>query len=274
VEVEGRSAVVTGGGSGIGRALCRHLGAAGARVAVADVDGHGARVTADEIVSAGGRAMPVECDVRDEPSVRAMVDAAVSVHGPVEICCSNAGVAIGGGPDAPDDEWARAWDTNVLAHVYAVRAVLPGMLERGEGYLVHTASAAGLLTQIGDLPYSVTKHAVVGLAEWLAVTYGDAGVRVSCVCPQYVRTGMTTGGSTAPRDRPVMSGEQMHAVADVLEPDDVARAVLDAIEREQFLVLPHPEVLEYFRRKASDYDRWLGGMRRLQARLRGARGGG
>lgn len=266
--------MVTGGGSGIGRALCTHLAAAGASVAVADVDVDGARATADAIVREGGRAVAVECDVRDERQVRALVDAAASAHGPVTVCCSNAGVAIGGGPDAPDAEWARAWDTNVLAHVYAVRAVLPGMLELGEGYLVHTASAAGLLTQIGDLPYSVTKHAVVGLAEWLAITYGDAGIRVSCVCPQYVRTGMTTGGATAPPARPVMTGDQMHAVADVLEPDDVAGAVLAAIDAETFLVLPHPEVLEYFRRKASDYDRWLGGMRRLQARLRGAGGGG
>jgi NAD(P)-dependent dehydrogenase (short-subunit alcohol dehydrogenase family) len=218
----------------------------------------------------GGRAVAFVCDVRDEAQVQATIDAATAAHGPVEVCCSNAGVAIGGGPDAPDAEWARAWETNLLAHVYAVRAVLPGMLERGEGYLVHTASAAGLLTQIGDLPYSVTKHAVVGLAEWLAVTYGDAGIRVSCVCPQYVRTGMTTGGATAPRSRPVMTGDQMHAVADVLEPDDVARAVLAAMAAEEFLVLPHPEVLEYFRRKASDYDRWIGGMQRLQGRLRGA----
>ncbi len=274
MDVAGRSALVTGGGSGIGRALCLHLAAAGAAVTVADVDAAGADATADAVHAAGGRARAVECDVRDEAQVRALVDAAADAHGPVEICCSNAGIAIGGGPDVPDAEWARAWDTNFLAHVYAVRAVLPGMLDRGEGYLVHTASAAGLLTQIGDLPYSVTKHAVVGLAEWLAITYGDAGIRVSCVCPQYVRTGMTTGGATAPRDRPVMTGDQMHAVANVLEPDDVARAVLAAVDEETFLVLPHPEVLEYFRRKASDYDRWLGGMRRLQSRLRGAQGSG
>ena len=264
--------MVTGGGSGIGRALCEHRAAAGSAVAVADVNVDGARVTVDTITTAGGRAMAVECDVRDEAQVRALVDTATSALGPVDVCCSNAGVAIGGGPETSDDDWARAWETNLLAHVYAVRAVLPGMLERGEGYLVHTASAAGLLTQIGDLPYSVTKHAVLGLAEWLAITYGDAGIHVSCVGPQYVRTGMTTGGATAPRDRPVMTGEQMHAVADVLEPDDVARAVLSAIEHEEFLVLPHPEVLEYFRRKASDYDRWIGGMRRLQRRLRGAPG--
>jgi len=269
VELEGRAAVVTGGGSGIGRALCEHLAAAGCAVAAVDVDGDAARATAAAVVGAGGRAVALACDVRDEVQVRATVAAAEAAHGPVDVCCSNAGVAIGGGPDAPDAEWARAWQTNLLAHVYAVRAVLPGMLERGEGYLVHTASAAGLLTQIGDLPYSVTKHAVVGLAEWLAITYGDAGIRVSCVCPQYVRTGMTTGGATAPRSRPVMTGDQMHAVADVLEPDDVARAVLAAIATEEFLVLPHPEVLEYFRRKASDYDRWIGGMRRLQGRLRG-----
>jgi NAD(P)-dependent dehydrogenase (short-subunit alcohol dehydrogenase family) len=201
--------------------------------------------------------------VRDEAEVRALIERAESAHGPVDVLCSNAGVAIGGGPEVTNDEWALAWETNVLAHLYGVRAVLPGMIERGEGYLVHTASAAGLLTQIGDLPYSVTKHAVVGLAEWLAITYGDAGVRVSCICPQYVRTAMTTGGSAAAA-RSTMTEEKMSSVADVLEPSDVAAALLDAMGEERFLVLPHPEVHDYFVRRATDTDRWLRGMRRLQ----------
>ena len=151
----------------------------------------------DAIVDRGGHAIAFECDVRDESVVIDLVRRADGAHGPVDLFCSNAGVAIGGGVEVADAEWARAFDTNFYADVYAVRAVLPAMLERGRGYLLHTASAAGLVTQIGDLPYSVTKHAVVALAEWLAITYGDAGIRVSCLCPQYVLTGMTTGGATA-----------------------------------------------------------------------------
>jgi NAD(P)-dependent dehydrogenase (short-subunit alcohol dehydrogenase family) len=264
MDVAGRSVVITGAGSGIGRALAQRMAQAGAIVAVADRDADGARDTVASVVARGGRALAVECDVRDEAQVQHAVQVAADAHGPVEIFCANAGVAIGGGPEVDDAAWARAWETNVLAHVYGVRAVLPGMLERGEGYLVHTASAAGLLTQIGDLPYSVTKHAVVGLAEWLAVTYGNEGIRVSCVCPQYVRTGMTTGGATGAAQGVISEG-RMQSVGRVLEPDAVAEAVLAAVHDERFLVLPHPEVLEYFGRKASDYDRWLGGMRRLQA---------
>jgi NAD(P)-dependent dehydrogenase (short-subunit alcohol dehydrogenase family) len=242
--------------------------AEGAAVVLADIEPDGAERAAAAIGERGGRAMALACDVRIESEVQRLVQLAGSEHGPVELFCSNAGVAIGGGPDASDEDWSRAWETNVLAHLYAVRAVVPAMIERGEGYLLHTASAAGLITQIGDLPYSVTKHAVVALAEWVAITYGDAGIRVSCLCPQYVRTGMTTGGSTAPSHAPVMTGRQMAAVATVLEPEDVAAAVVEALHEERFLVLPHPEVLEYFRRKADDYDRWIGGMRRLQANLR------
>jgi NAD(P)-dependent dehydrogenase (short-subunit alcohol dehydrogenase family) len=267
MEVTGRSVVITGAGSGIGRALARRMAIDGAMVTVADLDADAARGTVAVVTATGGRALAVECDVRDEAQVQQLVQAATDAHGPVEIFCANAGVAIGGGPDVDDAAWGRAWETNVLAHVYAVRAVLPGMLERGEGYLVHTASAAGLLTQIGDLPYSVTKHAVVGLAEWLAITYGDAGIRVSCVCPQYVRTGMTTGGTTAAASR-VVSETRMASVGTVLEPEEVADAVLDAMREERFLVLPHPEVLDYFGHKASDYERWLRGMRRLQTRWR------
>jgi NAD(P)-dependent dehydrogenase (short-subunit alcohol dehydrogenase family) len=235
---------------------------------LADIAPDGAVAAAGAIVERGGRAVAHACDVRVEAEVQRLVERAESAHGPVDLFCSNAGVAIGGGPDASDAQWSRAWETNFLAHLYAVRAVVPRMVERGGGYLLHTASAAGLVTQIGDLPYSVTKHAVVALAEWVAITYGDAGIRVSCLCPQYVRTGMTTGGSTAPSHAPVMTGRQMAAVATVLEPEDVAAAVVEALHEERFLVLPHPEVLEYFRRKADDYDRWIGGMRRLQANLR------
>jgi NAD(P)-dependent dehydrogenase (short-subunit alcohol dehydrogenase family) len=232
----------------------------GADVTVSDVDADGARATADGIDTHGGRGRAIACDVRNEDQVRALVDGATRAAGPIALFCSNAGIGSLGGVDASDDAWTRAWETNFRAHVYAVRAVLPGMLERGDGYLLHTASAAGLLTQLGDLPYSVTKHAVVALAEWLAITYGDAGIRVSCLCPQGVRTAMLTGVD------PSSGGGGVLAAEGLLEPEEVADAVVDALREERFLVLPHPEVLEYFRRKADDYDRWLRGMRRLRAR--------
>ena len=257
MELAAKHAVVTGGASGIGRALCRRFAAEGASVTVSDVVADGARATADEITQHGGRAVAVECDVGDPLQVEHLVATATDAFGAIDLFCSNAGIAALGGLDAADDVWQRALDTNLLAHVYAVRAVLPAMLERGEGYLLHTASAAGLLTELNDLPYSVTKHAVVGLAEWLAITYGDRGIRVSCLCPQGVKTAMTAGLA----DASVLASEGL------LEPEAVAESVVDALRDERFLVLPHPEVLEYFRRKADDYDRWLRGMRRLRARF-------
>jgi NAD(P)-dependent dehydrogenase (short-subunit alcohol dehydrogenase family) len=257
VDLAAKHAVVTGGASGIGRALCRRFAAEGASVTVSDVMADGAHGTADEISRHGGRAVAVECDVGDALQVEQLVATAIDAFGSIDLFCSNAGIGALGGLEADDEVWQRALDTNLLAHVYAVRAVLPAMLERGEGYLLHTASAAGLLTEVNDLPYSVTKHAVVGLAEWLAITYGDRGIRVSCLCPQGVKTAMTARLA----DASVLASEGL------LEPEDVAESVVDALRDERFLVLPHPEVLEYFRRKADDYDRWLRGMRRLRARF-------
>ncbi len=260
MEISGKHAVVTGGGSGIGRALCERFAADGASVTVADVVAGGARTTAQGITDGGGRAAAVTCDVREEQQVKDLVATAGRAFGPIDLFCSNAGVGSLGGLEADDEVWQRSLETNLLAHVYAVRAVLPSMLDRGEGYLLHTASAAGLLTQLGDLPYSVTKHAVVALAEWLSITYGDAGIRVSCLCPQGVNTamlGLVDGRS---------AGGGVLAAEGLLEPEEVAEAVVEALAAERFLVLPHPEVLEYFRRKADDYDRWLRGMRRLRAR--------
>jgi NAD(P)-dependent dehydrogenase (short-subunit alcohol dehydrogenase family) len=265
VELAAKHAVVTGGASGIGRALCGRFGSEGASVVVADVNAEGAQATADTITERGGRAHAVACNVSDERQVQDLVAEAARTYGAIDLFCSNAGIGWLGGVDASDDAWKRALETNFLAHVYAVRAVLPSMLERGEGYLLHTASAAGLLTQLGDLPYSVTKHAVVALAEWLAITYGDAGIRVSCLCPQGVRTAMV-----AALDRRSAGGGVV-AAEGLLEPEVVAETVVDALREERFLVLPHPEVLEYFRRKADDYDRWLRGMRRLRARFEDAR---
>jgi NAD(P)-dependent dehydrogenase (short-subunit alcohol dehydrogenase family) len=245
-------AVVTGGASGIGRALCRRFAAEGARgVVVADLDAGGAAQVAAEI---GGLA--VATDVSRESDVVHLVEQSTAAFGAIDLFCSNAGIILEGGVETSDEQWQRIWQINFMAHVYAARAVLPGMLARGEGYLLQTASAAGLLTQIGSAPYAVTKHAAVSLAEWLAVTYGDRGIRVSCLCPQGVRTNMLAHAEHGP-GRFLLDG--------ALEPEQVADAVIAGLDEERFLILPHPEVREYFRRKADDYDRWLRGMRRLQA---------
>jgi len=264
VQLAGKRVVVTGGASGIGRALSVRFGAEGADVTVADLDRDGADVTVETIADAGGRARMVPCDVSRESDIIALVAEAESSFGPIDLFCSNAGIALGGGPDAPDEDWARSWAVNTMAHVWAARAVLPGMLARGEGYLLQTASAAGLLTNLGTAPYSVTKHAAVGLAEWLAITYGDAGITVSCLCPQGVRTPMLMGSTDE------MAGAVVLASGELLEPEQVADAVVAGLAAETFLILPHPVVGEYLRAKVADYDRWLRGMRKLQARLAAA----
>jgi NAD(P)-dependent dehydrogenase (short-subunit alcohol dehydrogenase family) len=262
MNLEGKVVIVTGGASGIGRALCRRFAREGTGgVVVADLDADGATAVADEIKSTGAPAMAVSTDVAVEADVVALVNKAIEAYGPIDLFCANAGIAIGGSVDALDEDWQRIWDINVMAHVYSARAVLPGMLDRGEGYLLHTASAAGLLTNLGAAPYAVTKHAAVALAEWLSITYGDAGIKVSCLCPQGVRTNMLLGAGP--------EGDALLA-AGAIEPEDVADAVVAGLAVERFLVLPHPEVAEYIRRKANDYDRWLTGMRRLQASVLGA----
>jgi NAD(P)-dependent dehydrogenase (short-subunit alcohol dehydrogenase family) len=199
-------------------------------------------------------------DVADRAALAALVADVERSIGPIDLFVSNAGIGSGAGVEADDATWDRIWRVNVLAHVHAAEAVLPSMLARGEGYLLSTASAAGLLTQIGDLPYSVTKHAAVAVAEWLAITYGSQGIRVSCLCPQGVRTDLlaTAMGHTS---------VQTVVAQGLLEPDDVAAAVIEGLADERFLILPHPEVAEYYRRRATDPDRWLAGMARLQARI-------
>ena len=257
MKLEGKHTVVTGGASGIGRALCRRFAAAGARgVVVADVNGEGADAVAAEI---GG--LSVAVDVSDEAQIQALVERATAHYGPVDLFVSNAGIGTPGGVEVSNDDWERIWQINTMAHVYAARAVLPSMLERGDGYLLSTASAAGLLTQIGSAPYAVTKSAAVALAEWLSVTYGERGIVVSVLCPQAVRTGMTAGSA----------GGAAH-VDGMLDPEEVAECVLEALAEERFLILPHPTVHTYMQRKAGDPDRWLRGMRRLQARLSGGVG--
>ena len=257
MELADRVVVITGGGSGIGAALARRFSerdAAG--VLVADIDMSAAEKIAGEI---GGLAF--EADVASEADNIAMISAAEKELGPVDLLCLNAGIPTGGSVDASNDEWERTWIVNVMSHVYAVRAVLPSMLDRGDGYLLHTASAAGLLTNLGAAPYSVTKHAVVALAEWLSITYGEAGIKVSCLAPQFVDTAMLDDLTA------ISDGFHEFAVDTSITTDDVADAVIEGLSEERFLILPHPEVADYFANKAADYERWLGGMRKLQRNL-------
>lgn len=256
MEVRDQVVVVTGAASGIGRALARRLAAEGARgVVVADLDGAGAEAVADEI---GERAVGVACDVADPGHADALIAVAERRFGAVDLFCANAGIAVGEGFGAPED-LERALAVNVGAHVTAARALLPGWLRRGRGYLLVTASAAGLLTQIGSMPYAVSKHAAVAFAEWLSVTYGDRGIGVSCLCPMGVRTPLLEQGGTA--------SDVVAAAGAILAPDAVADVVVATLAAERFLVLPHPEVAELARRKAADPDRWLAGMRRLHAAI-------
>jgi NAD(P)-dependent dehydrogenase (short-subunit alcohol dehydrogenase family) len=248
-----RVAVVTGGANGIGRALCRRFAAEGARVVVADIDGDGAARLAKEI---GG--ISARTDVAVESDIIRIVQQSTAAFGPIDLFCSNAGIATEGGGEVADEAWQRIWSINVMSHIYAARAVLPSMLKRGEGYLLQTVSAAGLLSQVGSAPYSVTKHAALAFGEWLSITYGDAGIRVSCLCPQGVRTNMLAQAA---------HGSFLQEGA--LDPEQVAECVVAGLAEEKFLILPHPEVGEYFRRKAADYDRWIRGMRRLQAHVMG-----
>jgi len=259
MNIQGKAVIVTGGGNGIGRALCRRFAAEGARgVVVADLDSKAAASVAEEI---GGLA--VSADVSNEGDNVRLVQQATNAFGPIDLFCANAGIAgAAGGVDVANEVWQRIWDVNVMSHIFGVRAVLPGMLANGGGYLLHTASAAGLLTQVNGAPYSVTKHAVVALAEWLSIAHGDAGIKVSCLCPQGVRTQMLLGDA----------GERASfLLAEAIDPEDVAETVVAGLAEERFLILPHPEVAQYFQRKANDYDRWLKGMRRMNAQIQDAK---
>lgn len=257
MEINDRVVVITGGGSGIGAAMARKFMLDGAEtVVLADIDGASAQIVANEI---GGESATL--DVTDEKATAELIRHVEANHGRIDILCLNAGIPTDGSVDAPNEDWQRTWEVNVMAHVYASRHALPGMLERGEGYIVTTASAAGLLTNIGAAPYSVTKHAAVSLAEWLAVTYGRQGIGVSCLCPMFVDTPMLdafAGHTDEMRD-------WVENLA--IDVDDVATAVADGIRGEKFLILPHPVVLEYFQRKSLDYDRWIAGMQDLNSQM-------
>jgi NAD(P)-dependent dehydrogenase (short-subunit alcohol dehydrogenase family) len=270
MELRDRICVVTGGASGIGQALCQRFAAEGARtVVVVDKDADGALATA-EALGSGGTALTA--DVTVEADIEAVVERTEAEIGPIDLFASNAGILGFGGIEAPDSVWESVWSVNVLAHLYAARAMVPLMLERGVGYLLSTASAAGLLSQPGDAPYSVTKHAAVALAEWLAITYGSQGIKVSCVCPMAVDTAMLRGGVRADAEGSAGSGTsrpeaQAAAVAGILSPERVADSFVAGIRDERFLILPHPAVGTFEQRRAADRDRWLAGMRRLSAAL-------
>ena len=251
--LKGRIVVVTGAASGIGRALAQRFHQEGAKVLCADINSAGAAQIAKQIKSKS-----CAVDVSDEQSIIELIDYAKATFGPIDLFCSNAGIVVPGGPEASNEDWQRIWDINLMAHVWAARHLLPDMLDRGHGYLMNTASAAGLLSQIGSAPYTVTKHAAVAFAEWIAITYGTQGIKVSVLCPQAVRTPMIANNPGG-----------VASIDGMMEPKSVAEACVRTIESEEFLILPHPEVKEYVGRKASDHDRWISGMQRLNDRYSG-----
>ena len=257
MQIEGAVVVVTGGASGIGRALARRFAADGAAaVYVADLNGDGAEAVAEEIGGVG-----VALDVTDEAAVVALIERVDADHGPIDLWCGNAGIGANGGVELDDDTWNANWNVNVLAHVKACRHLIPRWEARGAGHLLVTASAAGLLTNLGTAPYAVTKHGAVALAEWIAITHGANGVGVSCLCPQGVRTPMTEADGE-------LAVEVVKAMG-MIEPEAVAEAVAEGLANDDFLILPHPEVATFEQRRAGDRDRWLAGMQKLQATLPG-----
>jgi NAD(P)-dependent dehydrogenase (short-subunit alcohol dehydrogenase family) len=257
VDLQGRHAVITGGASGIGRAVAHRFAEEGARIVVADLNGDGAESIAREVGGLG-----LQADVGRAEDIAALIEQAEQANGPIDLFFSNAGItgASGGPPDLQDDDWDLLWRVNVMSHIWAARHLIPRMLQRHEGYLVSTASAAGLLTQLGSIGYATTKHAAVAVAEWIDITYRDQGIRASCLCPQFVNTPMVTDH---------LDADKLRQIAQIIEPEQVADETVAAIREERFLILPHPEVEQYMRNRGSDHARWLAGMRRLQAHLGG-----
>ena len=250
MEVRDKVVVVTGAANGIGRALAKRFSEEGAgKIIIADLDEQGLKRVETET-----GAESFKTDVASEADIKQLIESCERKYGGIDLLCNNAGIGVNGGPEVPNEDWQKIWEINVMAHVYAARAAIPGMLRRGSGYILNTASAAGLLSQIGSAPYAVTKHAAVSFAEWLAITYGDRGLKVSVLCPQAVRTAMTA-------DDP----DGVASVDGMIEPEQVSEAVVATLKNESFLVLPHPKVLDYIQRKSGDYDRWIEGMKKLQS---------
>ena len=250
MEVRDKVVVVTGAANGIGRALAKRFSEEGAgKIIIADLDEQGLKIVETET-----GAESFKTDVASEADIKQLIESCERKYGGIDLLCNNAGIGVNGGPEVPNEDWQKIWEINVMAHVYAARAAIPGMLRRGSGYILNTASAAGLLSQIGSAPYAVTKHAAVSFAEWLAITYGDRGLKVSVLCPQAVRTAMTA-------DDP----DGVASVDGMIEPEQVSEAVVATLKNESFLVLPHPKVLDYIQRKSGDYDRWIKGMKKLQS---------
>ena len=253
MHLKDRIIVITGAASGIGRAMAERFAREKPKLIVcSDVNEAGTQQTAKSV---GGVA--ITANVSKEADIQNLIETVESKHGPIDLFCSNAGIGIHGGAEVPNDGWQRIWDINVMAHVWAARHLIPRMTARGGGYLLNTASAAGLLSQIGSAPYAVTKHAAIGFAEWIAITHGDDGIKVSVLCPQAVKTAMTANNQ-----------DGVASINGMMEPAEVAEACVKAIDAEDFLVLPHPEVLEYMRKKTGDYNRWIGGMRKLNRKYR------
>jgi NAD(P)-dependent dehydrogenase (short-subunit alcohol dehydrogenase family) len=260
VEIRDRIAVITGGASGIGRGLVERFHADGARhLVVVDRDEAGAKAVAESVGGTG-----VAADVSSEEAIRELVDRIETDQGPIDVFFSNAGYVTLGGLEAPTEDLQRMWEVHVLAHLFAARAMIPRMASRGGGYLMSTASAAGLLSQFGSLHYALTKHAAVSLAEWIAITHGHQGIRVSVLCPQAVATNI---GDNSPDRGKMESGFSVASGDGILEPEDVAQVITEAMAAERFHILPHPEVAEYVQRKGKDVDRWIGGMQRWQGSL-------
>lgn len=258
MELRDKTVIITGAGSGIGAATARAMARLGARVAVVDINAQGARAVAEEIDG-----LAVVCDIADETAINSMVETVTEKLGDVDVLFNNAGVATGGDPLNTDlAVWQSQWEINVMSHIYAIRAVLPRMLERGSGYILHTASMAGILTSHGNLTYAATKHAVVGIAEWMSITYHDQGIRSSLLAPLGVRTPML--GEPDERTREVFGN--------IREPEEVAQQVIDAIAEERFLILTEPLAQTWMDRKNGDMERWLGGMRRIQRQIDENRG--
>ncbi len=253
MDLNGKTVVITGAASGIGKGLAERFSKEGAHVVCADIDLTGAQVVAKKI---GGDA--IRCDVSKESDIRELIDVVEDTIAPIDLFCANAGILTFGGLDVPDTDWERIWQINVMSHVWAARHLIPRMVARGGGYMMFTASAAGLLNIPGAAPYGVTKHAAVGFAEWTALTYRDRGIRVSVLCPQAVRSEMMRGYE-----------DSVAAFDGIIEPAEVAQSCIEAISAERFLVLPHPQVFDYMRMKIEDYDGWLSNMNKINQRFIG-----